>query len=110
MTPVFSDQGTRYEPAAAIADLAVLTPLAAVHPGVRAVPLDVPGLGLLPAPGEFAAAVTPAMICTVLPGSVADGTPATGTPAAAVPTGPESGWLGLLAMDLDRRRKRDGDT
>lgn len=98
----YPDQGLRYELAAVVATTAVLDPLTAVHPGARVVTLDVDGLGMLPVTAELAAAVTPAMICTVLPSSIAGGPASTGRRSALNVTGPESGFHrltpGLLAL------------
>lgn len=96
------DQGLRYELAAVVAATAVLDPLTAVHPAARVVPLEVDGIGLLPVTGELAAGVTPAMICTVLPTTIAGGPESTGRRSAVTVIGPESGFhrltLGFLAL------------
>jgi hypothetical protein len=100
--PGHPDQGLRYELTALIAGTAVLDPLTAVHSAARVVALDVARIGLLPVTDELAAAVTPAMICTVLVSSIAWGPESTGRARAAVMTGPESGFHrltpGLLAL------------
>lgn len=82
------DQGIRYELAGAVAEVEVLAPLAAVHPAARLVPLDAAGLGLVPVTADLAAAVTPAMICTVLGSGIAGGPESTGRAASALRTGP----------------------
>lgn len=96
------DQGLRYELACAVAATTVIDPLTAVHPAVRTVALAVPGLALLPVTAEVAGAVTPAMICTMLPGPIDGGPAATGRRGAGMLTGPESGFTrltpGLLAL------------
>jgi hypothetical protein len=101
-TPGFPDQGLRYELTAVIAATVVLDPLTPVHPAARVIPLAVDGIGLLPVTAELAAAVTPAMICTVLPTGIAGGPEFTGRRSAVTVIGPESGFhrltAGLLAL------------
>jgi hypothetical protein len=96
------DQGLRYELTAVIGATAVLDPLTAVHPAARVVALEVAGMGLLPVTGELAAEVTPAMICTVLPTTIAGGPEYTGRRSVYFLVGPESGFqrltTGLLAL------------
>lgn len=95
-------QGLRYELAAVLGATAVLDPLTAVHPAARVVPLEVDGIGLLPVTGRLAGEVTPAMICTILPSTIASGPQYTGRRSAVTVTGPESGFHrltpGLLAL------------
>lgn len=97
------DQGFRYELAGAVAEFDVLAPLMEIHPAARVVALNVAGLGVMPVTEELAAAVTPAMICTVLGTASIDGGPeSTGRASAEVHTGPESGFTrltpGLLSL------------
>lgn len=100
--PTEPEQGNTYELAAAVAAIAVLTPLKDLHPALKVVPLPSVGLGLVPVTPEFADAATPAMICAVLDTTIDGGPQSTGRSDADLHTGPESGFThltpGLLSL------------
>lgn len=86
------DQGLRYELAAMIGSREALSSLARVHPDVRVLALDVPGLALLPVLETIAADTTPAALCSLDIADLPGGTPLSVRRRQDLITGPESGF------------------
>ncbi|WP_300009150.1 hypothetical protein [Pseudonocardia sp.] len=86
------DQGMRYELTAVVGTLSVLETLATAHPDARAVPLAVPGLGLLPVTAPLAGEITPASLCVLGSGPLPGGTRDAAHRRQSWLTGPESGF------------------